>query len=121
MKSPFLFFLLCIELILKITTADDKTVIIENLYKDLINPVNTNLKPIKVDIPFNLKPEYLLQSNEETKTQIIESTKITLEDYQYSGALGLGSGVIAIIAFMIVGLLICIYGNSTEYSLLVIL
>lgn len=88
------------------------SVLLEKIYGSIIKPDDSNYTPIEDDSKINLnKPEYIIVSNSTEAS----TTTISKYDYEYTGSLGLGSGVIAIIVFMIFGVFVCIYGLSTEY------
>ena len=93
----------------------DNDFLLKEGFKDILSPENPNFKPLNYTIIENKKPELLI-INDTDKTTLIISNKVVIEDYSYTGALGLGAGVIAVIVFMIIGLLICIIGLATEYS-----
>lgn len=95
-------------------TTDPNTIVLNELYNNVFNPTDVKFTPVKGDEIVIKKPEFVPAANK-TETQIIINNKVTREDYEYSGALGLGAGTIAVIAFMIIGVLICIFGISTEY------
>lgn len=87
-------------------------------YEAVIIPTDSNLAPISDSYEDVAKPSYILKINNLDTTDTATTTLVVnLDDYQYSGSLGLGSGVIAIIIFMVIGFLVCIYGISTEYPM----
>lgn len=90
---------------------------LEIRYQDLINPNKKKYLSIKANIYNVKKPERIIIDNNEDNNILKGNSRISKEDYEYSGALGLGSGVIAIILFVFVGVSICIYGSATEYYL----
>ncbi len=99
---------------LQTTATDPNNFVLNELYNNVFNPTDIKFTPIKGDEIVAKKPEYIAAANR-TESLIIINNKVSRADYEYSGALGLGSGTIAVIAFMIIGVLICIFGISTEY------
>lgn len=89
---------------------------IDNTYYDY-SSINERLIPQNLSYTKPVKPEYILLKDTYNQINIVENSKITLKDYEYSGSIGLGNGVIAIIVFMIIGVFVCIFGVATEYSL----
>lgn len=95
-------------------TTDPNTYVLNELYNNVFNPTDVKFSPVKGDEIIIKKPEYVAAANK-TESLIVLNNKVKREDYEYSGALGLGGGTIAVIAFMIIGVFICIFGISTEY------
>jgi len=93
----------------------DSEYLLSETYKNIIEPENTNYIPKEDSYVINNKPEYLLITNQTDSTIEQENSKKNI--YEYTGALGLGSGVIAIIVFMIIGLIICIIGLATPFPM----
>lgn len=88
----------------------------EQIYIDIKNPLLVKYKAKSIELIENNKPEAIFINKTITNEGLVINNKVSRSDYQYSGRYGLGNGVIAIIAFMIIGLLVCIFGISTEYS-----
>lgn len=96
-------------------TIIDNEVLTKENFKNFLNPEIEFYRPIAMPKNTLNKPSYVIDSTKEV-TKVMISNKVTLADYEYSGVGGLGSGVIAIITFIIVGALICIIGLATEYQ-----
>lgn len=97
-------------------TLIDNEVLTKENFNSVINPENPIYKPVAMQKNILNKPNYVIDTTKEV-TKVMLSNKVTLADYEYSGVGGLGSGVIAIIVFIIVGALICIIGLATEYQM----
>lgn len=98
------------------SSSINSTTLLLDTYDDIFNPTDPKYNPQKIPLIANKKPSFILISNK-TASRVVINNKVSISDYQYTGSLGLGAGTIAVIIFMGFGLLICIYGLSTEYPM----
>lgn len=98
----------------EVITTSEKEMIA--YYQNIYNPNNRAYQPINFTFPDNPKPSRLIVEKEEVTTRVVGNSRVSKSDYEYTGP-GLGNGVIAIICFIVVGIIVCIAGTATEYSL----